>query len=77
MYITEQEITCQRQALNELSHGDNYLASLYFEWNDSLLAVLFRKIINEFETDYNRVPTSDELIWIVSETLGFNIRLLY
>ncbi len=77
MSITEQEINCQRDALNDLSHGDNSLVMNYVNWNGCKLAIIFRKIICEFESDLNRVPTSDELIWIASEMLHFNIRTLY
>ncbi len=77
MYTTEQEFTCQKDALFDLSHGDDDTALQYVQWHDSQIAVLFRTIINDFESNYNRVPTSDELIWFVSEMLGFNIRLLY
>ncbi len=77
MYTTEQEITCQNNALNELSHGDCNIALQYFEWDDSKIFVIFREIINEFEIDLNRVPSSDELIWIASEMLNRNIRTLY
>ncbi len=38
---------------------------------------LFRGIINEYEYNNKRVPTSDELIWLSSERLHFNIRTLY
>lgn len=77
MSITEQEIDCQRQALNDLSHGDCNIVMNYVDWQNNKLPILFRKIISDYEYDMHKVPSSDELIWFASERLNFNIRTLY
>ncbi|MCP4178718.1 MAG: hypothetical protein GY756_13215 [bacterium] len=73
MSITEQEINCQRQALNDLSHGDDSLVIKYVDWNDYAIPEAFRFFILKSKS----MPTASELINEASKMLDFNIRTLY
>ncbi|MBW1853071.1 MAG: hypothetical protein JRJ00_00050 [Deltaproteobacteria bacterium] len=77
MSITEQEIACQRDALNDLSGGNNKLVMNYVDWDNFAIPIVFRKIINDYIFDMNTVPNSKVLIMLASEALNFNIRTLY
>ena len=74
MSIFEQELNCQSEALKELSHNDNDLATRYVLWNNMVIAKIFRDVINDYEKKFNRVPTCNELIYHTSEVLSINIR---
>lgn len=76
MFDSKSEITCQCEAFRELSCDDPIIAKIIMDWNSCIIPVLFRKIINDFESTFKRVPTKDELIWVASEHLEINIRIL-
>ena len=62
---TKNENRVQAEALTRLNINELEAIGLYAED--------FRQIINEFESARGRVPTADELIWIVSEMQGRDI----
>lgn len=74
MFSAADEIRCQREVFEIISHGDDKLVQDLFGYHNMILAITFRKIITEYENKYNRVPTADELIWITSEKLKEDIR---
>jgi hypothetical protein len=74
MFSIQDELKCQREALNELSHGNNALAQELVMYHGMILAATFRTVINEYEEKLNRCPTADELIYVTSEKLKENIR---
>jgi hypothetical protein len=57
------EIRLQAAVLYELSGGDNPIVIKLID----KLAPELREIINGFEIKENRLPTADEIIWIVGE----------
>ncbi len=63
------EINCQFQALNILSSGDEQKeqkAQRYCSYHNMIIPFIFRKIIDEYESNKNRLPTDYELIWLTS-----------
>lgn len=68
------EIYCQRDALDILSHGDSTVMLALVNYHNNLLASTFRKIINTYEQRSNCCPTANELIWEASVMLQRNIR---
>jgi len=72
--IITEEIRVQREAMDEIIHQTKTLEiELYVI---KTLSVLFRTIICEFESTYERPPTKDELIWVCSEKMHRDIRKL-
>ena len=63
------EIRCQREALFDIIHEDQNTHTYI-----SILAPLFRHVITEFIQNQNRLPTKDDLIWVCSEHVDFDIR---
>ena len=70
------EIRCQYEALNELSHGDSVVADNICQYENMIIPILFREIINEFCKNLHKDATHNDLIWCTSVKLGFNIRAL-
>ena len=71
------EISCQFKALDVLSSGDNLKAQEYCTHDNMIIAVIFREIIDRYEKNHFRLPTTDELIWLTSEKLEEYIRKLF
>jgi hypothetical protein len=72
--IVIEEIRVQREAMEEIIHQTKTPeVELYVI---KTLSVLFRTIICEFESTYERPPTKDELIWVCSEKMQRDIRKL-
>lgn len=62
---TKQEILAQADALKRIPMDT--LDAI------DLLCADFRSIIEEYEAKFNKVPTGDDLIWLISEKLGRDI----
>ena len=77
MFSRSDEIKCQREALDLISHGNNSLAYDLCMYHNMIIAITFRGIINQFESNLDRCPTADELIWLTSEILKENIREIF
>jgi len=73
MSDTKKEIACQHGALKRLSNNNSDIALKFVLWHDSIIAKIFRNLINEFENKYNCCPTVDQLIWLTSEILKTDI----
>lgn len=74
MFSHSDEIKCQYDVLKIISNGNDQLVNELILYHNMILTVTFRNIITEYENKFNRVPSSDELIWISSEKMGENIR---
>ena len=73
MSITEQEIYCQKLALEEITdHNDNNVLNVV-QYEDSIIPITFRSIINDFESKLDRVPTYIELIEKCSNILNIDL----
>ncbi len=72
----KKEIECQFSALLKLAHGHKEIADKIICLKP-IIAITFRTVINQFELERDRVPTVDELIWLTSELLDYDIRTLF
>lgn len=62
---TRDEILAQGEAFRRMSGNELELIKAH--------AADFRDIITEFERRHNRVPSADDLLWILSERSGRDI----
>lgn len=62
---TKEENLAQAEAFSRMSGSELELIKEY--------AADFRNIITEFEHQFGRVPSADELLWITSERNGHDI----
>lgn len=65
-----EEMFCQCQVLRDLSGGDSDIALQLIEQ----LAVEMRAIINSYESKFDRVPSGEEIIWVMSERRKSDVR---
>jgi hypothetical protein len=70
MGIAGKEIRVQTEVLSVLSRGDNNIAMKLIE----KVSPEIRTIITGFEKKDGRIPTADEIIWIIGEHHKLNPR---
>lgn len=73
MSVTEQEIFCQKLALEEISCHDDNNVMVIITYENSIIPITFRAIINEFENEFDRVPTYIELIENCTKLLNIDL----